>query len=66
MPHPLIAKIAHVMLIDPIPILLHLPPVAYNFLHRAPSSAAEWQLWYFASTDPDIARTLGRAFFWTE
>ncbi|KAG6911416.1 hypothetical protein DXG01_016513 [Tephrocybe rancida] len=65
-PHPLLSKIAHTLLIDPIPVLLHLPPVAYNFLYRVPSSAAEWQLWYFASTDPDVARTLGRAFFWTE
>ncbi|KAF9524466.1 hypothetical protein CPB83DRAFT_909896 [Crepidotus variabilis] len=30
------------------------------------SSAAAWQLWYFASRDADIARTLFRTFFWTE
>ncbi|KAG5644410.1 hypothetical protein DXG03_008577 [Asterophora parasitica] len=64
--HPLLPKLAHTLLIDPIPVLLHLPPVAHNFLYRAPREAAEWQLWYFASTDPDVARTLGRAFFWTE
>ncbi|KAG6847672.1 hypothetical protein H0H93_006625, partial [Arthromyces matolae] len=64
--HPLVKKIAHVLLIDPIPFLLHLPPVAYNFLHRPPRTAAQWQLWYFASMDPDVARTLGRSFFWTE
>ncbi|GLB34536.1 putative CTL (choline transporter-like) family protein [Lyophyllum shimeji] len=28
--------------------------------------AAEWQLWYFASPDPDVARTPGRAFFRSE
>ena len=82
-------KIAHVVLVDPIPILLSNPAVAHNFLYREPStvspvllgssptpgpespsswysSAAAWQLWYFASRDADIARTLHRAFFWAE
>ncbi|TRM61261.1 hypothetical protein BD626DRAFT_538215 [Schizophyllum amplum] len=58
--------VAHVALVDPIPFLLHLPDVAYNFHYRVPQRAAEWQLWYFASRDPDIARTIGRAFFWAE
>jgi hypothetical protein len=62
----LTAKISHTVLIDPIPILLHLHSVAYNFLYRIPRSAAEWQLWYFASRDADVGRTLGRAFFWEE
>jgi hypothetical protein len=102
--NPLHSKIAHVILIDPIPILLSNPAVAYNFLYRDPStvcprrlgsgldvestnllqlsplhdyrikaespswfsSASAWQLWYFASRDADIARTLCRAFFWAE
>ena len=106
-------KIAHTILIDPIPILPSNPTVAYNFLYRHPSSvcprklgsvyipevvaevtdtlldvelgpssasvakslssrpsyyssAAAWQLWYFASRDADVARTLFRTFFWTE
>ncbi|KAF5320656.1 hypothetical protein D9758_018218 [Tetrapyrgos nigripes] len=59
-------NITSYLLIDPIPILLHLPDVAYNFLYRAPRHANEWQLWYFASRDPDIARMLGRHFFWTD
>ncbi|KAJ3746381.1 hypothetical protein DFH05DRAFT_1484996 [Lentinula detonsa] len=54
------------LLIDPIPILLHLPAVAFNFLYRVPREANEWQLWYFASRDPDVAYTLGRCFFWAE
>ncbi|KAI0771077.1 Alpha/Beta hydrolase protein [Trametes elegans] len=54
------------LLVDPIPFLLHLPAVAYNFVYRAPRTANEWQLWYFASRDPDIARALARHFFWTE
>jgi hypothetical protein len=53
-------------MIDPIPILLHLPDVAFNFLYRQPSTANEWQLWYFASRDADVARVLGRHFFWQE
>lgn len=64
--HTLASKVAHALLIDPVPILLHLHPVAYNFLYRTPRTAAEWQLWYFASSDPDVARTLHRAFFWEE
>ena len=64
--HTLASKVAHALLIDPIPILLHLHPVAYNFLYRDPRAAAEWQLWYFASRDADVARTLHRAFFWEE
>jgi hypothetical protein len=42
------------------------PNVAYNFVYRPPRTANEWQLWYFASRDPDIARTLARHFFWNE
>ncbi|KAJ7491057.1 hypothetical protein FB451DRAFT_1023811 [Mycena latifolia] len=61
-------KITSLVLIDPIPILLHLPAVAYNFLYRSPGArrANEWQLWYFASRDADVARVLGRGFFWEE
>lgn len=40
--------------------------MAYNFVYRAPRAANEWQLWFFASRDPDIARTLARHFFWNE
>ncbi|KAI9065071.1 hypothetical protein FKP32DRAFT_1610897 [Trametes sanguinea] len=54
------------LLVDPVPFLLHLPSVAYNFVYRAPRTANEWQLWYFASRDPDIARALARHFFWAE
>lgn len=60
------ARVCATMLIDPIPFLLHLPPVAYNFVYRTPRAASEWQLWYFASRDPDVARALSRHFFWAE
>ena len=80
----LIDKIAHLVLVDPIPILISNPSVAFNFLYREPwtttasssskssrwfpsySAASSWQLWYFASRDADIARTLFRSFFWSE
>ncbi|THH13832.1 hypothetical protein EW146_g6434 [Bondarzewia mesenterica] len=54
------------LFVDPIPFLLHHPSVAYNFVYRAPRQANEWQLWYFASRDPDIAHALARHFFWFE
>ena len=58
--------IAAMLLIDSIPFLLHHPAVAYNFVYRYPRHANEWQLWYFASRDADIARALARHFFWFE
>lgn len=60
------SKIADILLIDPVSVLLHLPDVAYNFVRRKPRTAAEWQLWYFASMDLGVARALGRYFFWSE
>ena len=54
------------LLIDPVSFMLSSPDVAYNFTRRKPRSANEWQLYYFASTDPGIAYTLGRTFFWAE
>ncbi|KZT23877.1 hypothetical protein NEOLEDRAFT_1148969 [Neolentinus lepideus HHB14362 ss-1] len=62
----LATRIAATLFIDPIPFLLHLPATSFNFLYRRPREANEWQLWYFASRDPDIARTLSRHFFWGE
>ena len=58
--------IVAMLLVDPIPFLLHHPAVAYNFVYRYPQHANEWQLWYFASRDADIARALARHFFWFE
>ncbi|KAF6844351.1 alpha beta hydrolase fold family [Colletotrichum musicola] len=60
------ARIPSAVLVDPVSILLHLPDVAYNFTRRQPKTANEWQLWYFASTDPGVAHCLGRYFFWRE
>ncbi|OHF04667.1 hypothetical protein CORC01_00138 [Colletotrichum orchidophilum] len=60
------ARIPRAVLIDPVSILLHLPDVAYNFTRRKPSTANQWQLWYFASMDPGVAHCLARYFFWRE
>ncbi|VDB89625.1 unnamed protein product [Peniophora sp. CBMAI 1063] len=60
------SRVAATLFVDPIPFLLHHPSVAYNFLYRAPRTANEWQLWYFASRDADVARALGRHFHWFE
>jgi len=62
----LAARMAGTLFIDPIPFLLHHPCVAYSFIYRAPRTTNEWQVWYFASRDPDTARTLSRHFFWQE
>jgi len=60
------ATIAATLLIDPVTFLLHYPAVAYNFVYRQPRHADEWLMWYFASRDPDISRTLSRHLFWFE
>ncbi|KAM3513473.1 hypothetical protein MY11210_002861 [Beauveria gryllotalpidicola] len=53
-------------LVEPVTVLLQLPHVAYNFTRRPPRTAAEWQLWYFASADVGVATVLGRHFFWRD
>ncbi|ATY59014.1 alpha beta hydrolase fold family [Cordyceps militaris] len=59
-------RVRAVTLVDPVTVLLHLPHVAYNFTRRRPRTAAEWQLWYFASADVGTATVLGRHFFWRQ
>ncbi|XP_014560332.1 hypothetical protein COCVIDRAFT_89394 [Bipolaris victoriae FI3] len=60
------AKVGHMVFIDPVTFLLHLPDVAYNFTARHPRGANEHQLYYFASTDMMVAHTLARHFFWAQ
>lgn len=55
-----------VILIDPVCFLLHLPDVAFNFIHRQPVTANQWLYWYFVSNEPGIAWFLGRGFYWFE
>lgn len=59
-------QIGPMILIDPIPFLLHLPDTCYNFTRRSPRTASEIFLHYFASQDMCTAHTLGRRFFWNE
>ncbi|KAK1752981.1 hypothetical protein QBC47DRAFT_387488 [Echria macrotheca] len=59
-------RVHAVVMVDPVSVLLHLPDVAYNFTRRRPTTANEWQLWYFASMDVGVAGVLGRYFFWRE
>ena len=58
--------ISSTLFIDPIPFLLHLPSLAFNFIYREPRTANEWELWYFSSRDADVSRALSRHFFWAE
>jgi hypothetical protein len=51
---------------DPVCFSFHPPDVAFNFLRRKPKSVSEWQLWYFASMDPDVGRCMTRGFRWQE
>lgn len=58
----LAAKIASVVLVDPVALLLHLPDVAWNFTRRRPRTGPEWEIYYGAATDPMVAHTLARRF----
>ena len=58
--------VATMLFIYPIPFLLLLPNIAYNFIYWNPRTANEWELWYFASRDPDISRAMPRHFPRTE
>jgi pimeloyl-ACP methyl ester carboxylesterase len=59
-------KIGPMVFVDPVAFSFHPPDVAWNFLRRQPRTASQWQLWYFASMDPDVARTLTRNFRWAD
>ncbi|KAJ9604666.1 hypothetical protein H2200_010780 [Cladophialophora chaetospira] len=56
--------IGPLLFVDPVAFSFHAPAVPWNFLRREPRTASEWQLWYFASTDPDVVVTLTRRFDW--
>lgn len=58
----LAAKIASIVLVDPVALLLHLPDVAWNFTRRRPRNGPEWEIYYGAATDPMVAHTLARRF----
>jgi pimeloyl-ACP methyl ester carboxylesterase len=54
------------LFVDPVAFSFHPPQVGWNFLRRKPTTASQLQLYYFASTDPDIARAMTRSFVWQE
>ena len=56
-------RVAATVFIDPIPFLLHLLNIAYNFAYQNPRTANEWEPWYFASRDLDMSRATSRHFF---
>jgi pimeloyl-ACP methyl ester carboxylesterase len=58
--------IAALLLIDPVTFSVHTPDIAYNFTWKAPRTADEHQLHYFACMDMGVAHTVTRRFFWTE
>lgn len=58
-------RIDSIVLIDPVPFLLHLPHVAYNLTRRLPQTAVEWGLWWGWSQDPMVAHTLARRTEWS-
>ncbi len=60
----LASMIGPLLFVDPVAFSFHAPAVPWNFLRRKPRTASEWQLWYFASTDPDVVVTLTRRFDW--
>ncbi|RKP05429.1 Alpha/Beta hydrolase protein [Thamnocephalis sphaerospora] len=57
-------RVAAVVLIDPICFLLHLPAVAYQFVHRPPTRANERFVSFFASRELFISRFISRSFHW--
>ena len=57
-------RVASLVFCDPVVFLLQLPDVAYNFTRRPPQTPNQHVVHYFGSTDPLVAHTLARRFFW--
>ncbi|KAM0324668.1 hypothetical protein ACHAQA_008059 [Verticillium albo-atrum] len=59
------ARIASIVLADPVSLLLHLPDVTHNLTRRAPRPGKpnDWQNRFWAS-DPGMAHTLARRLCW--
>lgn len=58
------SRLSRIVLVDPSAVLLHVPDLAYNFTRKKPVYANEWQLWWGAETEPDIAFTLAKRLCW--
>jgi len=59
-------RVKHVILIDPVALLLILPDVAVNFLYRNPQTTMEWLIYFAAGREVTIAHTMYRNFNWWE
>jgi pimeloyl-ACP methyl ester carboxylesterase len=58
--------VAHLILVDPVAVLLAVPDVAVNFLYRNPSKIMEWLICLVATLEITVAHTLYRNFDWHE
>jgi pimeloyl-ACP methyl ester carboxylesterase len=56
--------VEHLILVDPVSILLSLSDVAVNFLYRSPKTFMERLIYIFASRDVQVAKCLWRNFSW--
>lgn len=56
--------VAQLTLMDAVCLLLALPEVAYNFLHRPPKTPHEWVIHVLASREISISHVLRRHFWW--
>ena len=59
-------NVRQLILLDPVSLLLGLPDVCYNFLHKQPRTVMEYLLHYGGSTEITIHHTLRRQFWWYE
>lgn len=59
-------RVKHVILIDPVALLLILPDVAVNFLYRNPQTTMEWLIYLAAGREITIAHTMYRNFQWQD
>jgi len=59
-------RVVHLTLLDPVCLLLSLPPVAVNFLYRSPSSFVERLIHLCASSELTVSYMLHRNFWWYE
>ncbi|KAF2007615.1 hypothetical protein P154DRAFT_593145 [Amniculicola lignicola CBS 123094] len=60
------SRMHSIIMLDPVTVLLGMPDTAANFTTRVPVEANEWELWWAAQTEPDIAFNLSRRFCWRE
>jgi pimeloyl-ACP methyl ester carboxylesterase len=59
-------RVKHVILVDPVALLLILPNVAVNFLYRNPQTCMEWLIYLAAGREITIAHTMYRNFQWQD